>query len=284
MRAFDYVGVGLRAPHLRFCAEEDRQVGWLEIHPENYVSYFSRLQLEQIIAKDYPISLHAVGLSLGSAQGIDQSALALVKKLCNALSPFMVSDHLSWNTVDGAYLNDLIPVPYGQESLSIFERNIQQVQEALGQKILIENPSLYMSFETNQMTEVEFLSALVERTGCGLLLDLNNVYVSGHNQNFDAFDYVKSLPLDAVQEIHIAGHTRMSVGNYTYYVDSHNCLPSEEVWNLFEKTISLCGPRYSLLEWDANIPEPQVLIDQARRMELIIEKFISLPSRYDCTG
>ncbi len=268
-------GIGLRHSHLPAFAMEDSAaplaVPWLEIHSENFLCDGGpRLAMLDAIAARYPISCHGVGLSLGSADGLDRAHLMRLKELFARVKPDLISEHLAWSVTDGVYLNDLLPLPYTEEALDVVTRNVDAAQNAFGQKILIENPSAYVAFSSSTLSEPEFLARLVARTGCGLLLDINNVYVSAHNNGFRAGEYLSAIPADAVGEIHLAGHTSVVRGNDPLLIDTHSARVSDAVWTLYRQTVLRMGPRPTLIEWDLEIPERSVLLEEAARAQEIL--------------
>lgn len=266
-------GIGLRSAHLAQLAAEDesapRTAPWLEIHTENFLSGGPRLAMLDAIAARYPISCHGVALSLGSAQGIDADHLTRVKDLVARVKPAFVSDHLSWSAVDGVHVNDLLPLPYTDASLDVVAGNIMRVQDTLDRRLLIENPSRYLAFTTATMDEPEFLKRLVARTGCGILLDVNNVHVSAVNLGFDAMEYVKRIPAQMVEEIHLAGYASHPE-HADLLLDTHNQPVTDEVWALYKKTIALIGPRPTLIEWDSDVPALPVLIAEMQRAQSVL--------------
>ncbi|HVG81330.1 MAG TPA: DUF692 domain-containing protein [Methylomirabilota bacterium] len=256
-------GVGLRAPHHREWLERRPAMGWLEVHAENYLGGGpARRELESL-RQDYPVSLHAVGLSLGSAEGLDEAHLDRVSELVQAIEPAALSDHLSWSVSEGLYLPDLLPLPLTEESLSVVARNIDRAQERIGRPLLIENPSLYLAFRHSPIPEPEFLGELARRTGCGLLLDLNNLYVSACNLGFDAGTALAGYPRERIAEIHLAGHAVQEIDGVDLRIDDHGSAVPEPVWALYECALDLVGPRPTLIEWDTALPPPEVLLDQA---------------------
>jgi uncharacterized protein len=261
-------GIGLRAPHVSELVSGASDtlpvVDWLEIHAENYMAGGNALAAIEMLRNDYPISLHGVGLSLGSADGIDPMHLSRLRALSDRLQPFLISEHLSWSTINGHYLNDLLPLPYTYDTLDIVRRNMDQAQEALGRAILIENPSLYLSYRLSDIPEAEFLSALARRTGCGILCDVNNIYVSAHNTGVDAKKYLNALPRDAVRQIHLAGHFTSDADGWKILIDDHGSEVSAEVWALYGHAIKRFGPIPTLVEWDNNLPPLAQLVAQAR--------------------
>ncbi|HKY94749.1 MAG TPA: DUF692 domain-containing protein [Kiloniellales bacterium] len=264
-------GVGLRHPHVLHFLQERPRTAFLEVHSENYMSDGGpRRRALFDLAEHYPISLHGVGLSLGSAEGLDAAHLGRLKGLLADYRPALVSEHLSWSVESGAYLNDLLPLPYTEEALAVVCRNVDAAQEALGRPLLVENPSSYLTYAASSLSEPEFLGELVRRTGCGLLLDVNNVYVSARNQGFDAAAYLAALPTGAVGEIHLAGHTRRRFGAEELLIDDHGSRVAEAVWALYRQAVALCGPRPTLIEWDSAIPEASVLLAEARKADVIL--------------
>lgn len=259
------VGIGLKAQHYQCILEQRPTLGWFEIHPENYMGNggLPHKYLTQI-AQHYPLSMHGVGMSLGSTEGIASEHLNALKNVVERYQPAQVSEHLAWSHHQGIYLNDLLPLPYTRESLAIITRNIHHVQDVLARPILIENPSAYLGFNHNDMDEPHFLSEIVKTTGCGLLLDVNNVYVSATNQGFDPTHYIEQLPLDAVGEIHLAGHTTQHVEGDILLIDDHGSAVTDDVWALYEVTLQkLKRPTAVLIEWDTNIPALDVLLHEA---------------------
>ncbi|MGF1683040.1 DUF692 domain-containing protein [Photobacterium minamisatsumaniensis] len=267
------VGVGLRSPHIQQVLVEQPQVGWLEIHSENYFSSTStaRQQLREI-ANHYPISCHGIGLSLGSIDPLDPRHLMQLKQLIDEIQPIAISDHLSWSSIDGQFFNDLLPLPYTEEALNVFCQKVMQVQDYLGRPMLIENPSSYLSFNHSTIPEWEFLHQVQQRTDCGLLLDLNNIYVSGLNHGFDCDKYIAALDPNAVKEIHLAGFTIKQVDGGEIWIDTHSQPVSEPVWQLYRRWVKQHGAVPTLIEWDLDIPELPILLAEARKAELIIEQ------------
>jgi uncharacterized protein len=264
-------GIGLRPAHLAQLAAETkaapRAAPWLEIHTENFLCDGGpRLAMLDAVAARYPLSCHCVALSLGSAQGLDDAHLARVKALIARVKPVFVSDHLSWSSLDGIHLNDLLPLPYDEETLDVVARNVARAQDALDRRILVENPSRYMAFTRSTMDEPEFLARLVARTGCGLLLDVNNVHVSAVNLGFDATAYLARIPAAMVEEIHLAGFTP-SRDHAGLLIDTHSRPVADEVWSLYETTIARIGPRPTLIEWDADVPALEVICAEALRAQ-----------------
>ncbi|MEX2201372.1 MAG: DUF692 domain-containing protein [Dongiaceae bacterium] len=265
-------GIGLRHPHHRWIAETRPPVPWLEVHAENFMRGGPSLDLLADLRRDYPVSLHGVGLSLGSADPIDSTHLARLKALTDRIEPGLVSEHVSWSIADGAYLNDLLPLPYTEEALAHLIANIDRAQNALGRTILIENPSTYFRFVHSEMDEAAFIAEALRRSGCGLLLDLNNVYVSARNHGFDEAAYIAALPADRIAEIHLAGHSLKSIDGCELRIDDHGSEVCDEVWALFRTTIARNGPVPTLIEWDAEIPPLETLIAEAAKAQRVLDR------------
>lgn len=272
------VGVGLRTPHLEFFSQSHPSLSWLEIHSENYFqpNAVERLQL-QSLREAYQISCHGIGLSLGSVERVNQNHLAQLKALIDVIEPMFVSDHLSWSENGGHYFNDLLPLPYTEEALNVFTQNVQEVQDYLQREILIENPSSYVRFQHSTISEWEFLAEVQQRTGCRLLLDLNNVYVSAFNHGFDCDTYLAAIPADKVDEIHLAGFTIKQLDKGEIWIDTHSRPVSDEVWQLYRHWIQQHGLRHTLIEWDLDIPAPEVLLAEANKASQVL-------SEYDATS
>lgn len=265
-------GIGLRAPHHAVLIADRPEVGWLEVHSENYFAD-GGAQLEHLARARalYPISVHGVGLSLGSADALDGEHLRKLKRLVHWLQPGLVSEHLSWSSVDGVFLNDLLPLPYTQEVLAHLDRRITQVQEYLGREIAIENISSYLRYPIPQLDEAEFLGELAQRAGCGLLIDINNIHVSARNHGFDAARYLCAISPRHVRELHLAGHTATQHDGREILIDTHSAPVSTAVWSLYELALARFGPVPTLIEWDAELPALQVLVREAARAESLLE-------------
>lgn len=260
-----HVGVGLRAPHVGEVMATRPALGFLEVHTENYLGGGPAAAALERLRSDYVISLHGVGLSLGGADPLDRRHLMRVKSLVERIQPALVSEHLAWSVGGGAYLNHLLPLPYDDSRLEATSRRIAEVQETLGRTILVENPARYLRFRHSPISEPEFLSALVRRTGCGLLLDVNNVYVSGRNFDEDPTAFLDAMPADAIGEIHLAGHAMNDADGRTILIDDHGSRVAEPVWDLYRRTLARLGTIPTLVEWDTNLPELAVLLDEASR-------------------
>jgi len=256
-------GIGLRAPHVHEVIDTRPPTAWLEVHAENYLGGGPALRSLDQLRPSYPISLHAVGLSLGTADGPNPRHLERLAALIGRVEPVLVSEHLSWSIAGGVYFNHLLPLPYTDESLALLCRNVDQTQIALGRQILIENPSSYLRFRDSPIPEPEFLAELARRTGCGLLCDVNNIYVSAHNLGFDAMVYVDALPRASVGEIHVAGHARNDADGLTILIDDHGSRVSPDVWQLYAHALSRFGPVATLVEWDTDIPTLDTLLAEA---------------------
>ena len=271
-------GVGYKAQHLSDILADPGPVAWLEIHAENYMGDGgpALAQLRRL-REDFPISCHGVGLSIGSEGPLDADHLARLKKLVDWLEPASFSEHLAWSTHDTGFLNDLLPVPYDAATLTRVADHIDEVQEALGRRMLLENPSTYLQFEQSTMSETDFLHDIVRRTGCGLLLDVNNVFVSATNQKTHAYDYLNAFPVSHVGEIHLGGHEEdTDEDGAPLLIDAHNNPVVDPVWALYEYTLSKTGPVPTLIEWDNDVPDWPVLADEARRADALLSR---LPAR-----
>ncbi len=263
-------GIGLRAPHVPAFIAGHPAVGWLEVHSENYFAAGGpgRAALAHIRG-DYPISVHGVGLSLGSADGVDQAHLAALRHLVDWLQPCLISEHLCWGAIGGIHMNDLLPLPLTQESLGVVADHVSQTQDVLGRRILIENISAYLSFACDAMSEAEFLVALSRRTGCGILLDVNNLYVNQVNRSIDAATYIDSIPPTLVGEIHLAGHSVQPWTAAGVLIDTHSTRVCDAVWALYQRAIARFPSAPTLIEWDADIPALDVLIGEAAHADRV---------------
>jgi len=260
-------GIGLRSAHVAEIISSRPPVGFLEVHAENYMSGSPALSVLDRLRRDYPISLHGVGLSLGSAGALDARHLERFRVLADQFEPILVSEHLSWCATGGIYLNDLLPLPYTEEALDSFCDHVDQTQVALGRRLLIENPAAYLRFRHSTIDEAEFLSAVVDRTGCGVLCDVNNLYVSSQNFGFDPIAYIDALPAHAVGEVHLAGHHRGDADGRPILIDDHGSRVSDPVWALYSEAIARFGRVPTLIEWDVRIPPLSVLLAEARQAD-----------------
>jgi uncharacterized protein (UPF0276 family) len=266
--ARDAAGIGLRAPHYSRVLESRPAVGFLEVHSENFFAAggATLAWLERFRAA-YPLSFHGVGLSLGSADPLDERHLAKLEALVRRFDPVLVSEHLCWGRAGARHANDLLPLPYSEEALGAAVANIETVQERLGRRILVENVSSYLRMPGASMPEWEFLAECARRSGCGVLLDVNNVWVSAVNHGFDALAFVDAIDPSSVAEIHLAGHE----GDDGMLVDTHSRRVCEEVWDLYAQAIARIGPRPTLIEWDADIPPLEVLLEESDRARAVLE-------------
>ena len=272
-------GVGVVLNHLNFqeFIYNKPDVPWLEVHTENFFSQDSTASKYLAkISQDYVISAHCVGMSLGSAATncpVREQHLQNIKNTVAWLQPSLVSDHLSWSvSADGHYLPDLLPIPFTEEALAVVVQNINHAQDVLQRQILIENPSSYLTYLDSPIAEWQFLSLLVEETGCGLLLDVNNIYVSGHNHGFDPLEYLQNIPLAAVKEMHLAGFSIDNVEGKEIYIDTHGSKVYDGVWQLYQQAIKRFGAVPTLIEWDTNVPELSVLLAEKSKAEAIIAR------------
>jgi len=268
-------GIGLRAQHYMDVLETRPSIGWLEVHSENYFDAGgqSHYFLEQLRAR-YPLSLHGVGLSLGSTDALDYAHLGKLKALIARYQPGLVSEHLCWGSVGGHFLNDLLPLPYTEEALRHVCERIFRTQDFLGRQILIENVSSYLQFAQSTIPEWEFVAAVAQTTGCGILLDVNNIYVNAVNCSFNPLIYLQAIPLEAVQEIHLAGFD----SNGECLIDTHGKPVCDAVWVLYREALERFGNIPTLIEWDTDIPELPGLLEEARKADAILEENRALPA------
>lgn len=261
-------GIGLRTAHLAALAEGDGDPAWVEIHSETFLCAGGpRLAMLDAVAARVPVSCHGVGLSLGSAQGLDSAHLERLKRLFSRVKPALISEHLAWSGVDGVYLNDLLPLPLTDEALRVVAENVDAAQQAFGQRVLVENPSSYVKLD-HAMSEPEFLAQLAANTGCGLLLDINNVFVSAANMKGDISAYLRAIPAEAVGEIHLAGHAVRGA----LLIDTHDGLVAPPVWQLFADVVARIGAKPTLIEWDAEVPALPVLLREAAAADAILRR------------
>jgi uncharacterized protein (UPF0276 family) len=246
-------------------------VGWIEAHSENYLGGGAPFHALSSLRRDYPVSLHGVGLSLGTAGQIDRRHLDRVADLVRRIEPHLVSEHLSWSVAGGTYLNDLLPLPYTEESLAVFCTHVGEMQDRLGRQVLLENPSTYLRFAHSTIPEWEFLAEVAARSGCGILLDVNNIHVTARNHGFDAEFYLAAIPRESVHEIHLAGHSTRQVEGREIRIDDHGSAVSEEVWSLYRTALTRFGPIPTLIEWDSNIPELTVLLAEAAKAQGLMD-------------
>jgi uncharacterized protein (UPF0276 family) len=262
-------GVGFKPEHFAAILAGPREVGFFEVHAETYMGDGGppHRRLEAIRAR-YPLSLHGVGLSIGSPKPLDRNHLARLQSLIRRYQPAQFSEHLAWSSHDEGFLADLLPLPYDDETLAVVCLHIDETQETLATRMLLENPSTYVQFFDSAIAETEFLAEVVRRTGCGLLLDVNNVYVSATNHGFDPFAYLAAFPLHHVGEIHLAGSADATDDEGApLLIDAHNSPAPAPVWALYEETVRRLGPTPTLIEWDNDVPQWPVLAAEARRAE-----------------
>lgn len=266
-------GVGLRFRHHQAVIDSSPDITWFEVHTENYMGGGTAPNYLDKIRRDYPISLHGVGLSLGSADGLDATHLARVRSVADRIEPGLISEHLSWSAVGGTYLADLLPLPMTEEALHIVCRHVDQVQAHLKRRILVENPSTYLRFRHSTIPEWEFLAQVAQRTGCGILCDVNNIYVSAGNHDWDPTTYLHALPPAAIGEIHLAGHSIRQLENgKALRIDDHGSRVAPAVWMLYQEALKRFGPVPTLIEWDTDVPALEVLMEEAATAEAALEK------------
>ena len=266
-------GIGLKPRHFTDILDSRPDVGWFEVHPENYLVPGGPMLygLEQIRAC-YPLSFHSVGMSLGSADGVDERHVRRLKGLCDRFEPGLVSDHLSWSRWRHASLNDLLPMPYTEASLKLMVNNVHRVQDILGRPIAIENPSAYCNFANPDMEEADFLVDLARTTGAGILLDVNNVFVSACNQGWSAERYLEKIPGDLVREIHLAGHSIEQTRSGDIRIDDHGSRVCSEVWALYANVLQMQGCFPTLIEWDTDIPDFHILQEEALLADAMLQE------------
>ncbi len=265
-------GIGLRTPHVSRVLRERPHIAWLETHSENLFAAGGSFNtaMEQIRV-DYPLSLHGVGLSLGSADRLDDAHCLRLREVVDHYQPALVSEHLCWGAIGGNHSNDLLPLPFTEEAVKLLVSRIGQVQDALKREILVENISTYLHFRDGEYTEWDFVAEVVRRSGCGLLCDVNNIFVNSVNHDFDPHVYLRALPRTAVKEIHLAGFTRKDNLPVPLLIDSHSRRVDAQVWDLYGEAIGLFGPMPTLIEWDQDIPELEVLLDEAAHAGEVID-------------
>ncbi|PZF78516.1 hypothetical protein DK847_01510 [Aestuariivirga litoralis] len=273
--SFRQAGVGLRLEHLAKVLRDRPAAAWFEVHPENVLANPHAAEMLAEIAALYPLSIHSVGISAGSASGLDRTHLARVRGLVTRLDPVLLSGHLAWSTHDGEYLNDLLPLPYHAQSLDVICRHIAEIQDALGMVFHLENPSNYLGFAESTMTETAFLTEVVKRTGCRLLCDVSNIHVSAHNMGYDARRYVDELPGEAIGEFHLGGfELETEPGGTSVIIDTHARPIATEAWDLYAYAIHRFGPRPTLIEWDSALPAMDVLLAEAAKADRIAEQVL----------
>jgi len=267
-------GAGLKPAHIDAILSDDYRIGFLEVHAENYMGDGGAPHRAlTAIRQQFPISVHGVGLSIGSEKGLDAAHIERLKSVVDRYEPGLVSEHLAWSTHDNSYYNDLLPVPYDRPTLNRVCAHIDTVQSTLNRKILLENPSTYLQFEQSTMSETDFVREIAQRTGCGLLLDINNVFISATNQNYKPLTYLSEFPLDRVEEIHLAGHaTDTDDEGETLLIDAHDRPVDDAVWKLYDIVIGQIGPMPTLVEWDNDVPDWPVLRREAMLADEILRR------------
>ena len=276
-------GTSFKREHFNAILADGPQEGFFEVHAENYMGAGGppHRALERI-RHDHPVSLHGVCMSIGGPQPLDQVHLARFRSLVDRYEPALVSEHLAWSTHRTTYFNDLLPLPYTEATLAWVCEHVDQMQEAIGRTILLENPSTYVAFASSTIRETDFIRAIVRRTGCGLLLDVNNVFVSATNHGYSALDYLVDFPLSAVGEIHLAGHAEQNDDEGDrLLIDSHDGPVADAVWKLYESVVSRIGPTPTLIEWDSKVQDWPVLKAEALAARRILDRPISSSTRRD---
>ena len=266
-------GIGLRFQHHQAVVDARPAVAWLEVHTENYIGGGTPLAYLDAIRHDYPLSLHGIGLSLGSADDLDVAHLERIRRVIERFEPGLVSEHLSWSVTQGVYLADLLPLPMTEEALDVVCHHVDQTQACLHRRILIENPSTYLRFKHSAIPEWEFLSAVAQRTGCGILCDVNNIYVSASNHGWDASAYLAALPASTIGEIHLAGHSARQLDDGRILrIDDHGSRVAPVVWELYVEALARFGPVPTLIEWDTDVPALEVLLAEAAEAAIHLER------------
>ncbi|MFZ1814054.1 MAG: DUF692 domain-containing protein [Rhizobiaceae bacterium] len=267
-------GVGLKAQHVAQILQSSPELGFFEVHAENYMGAggMPHAQLREIRER-YPLSIHGVGMSIGGENPINTDHLARFAEVVRLYGPGLVSEHLAWSTHDDVFYNDLLPLPYTSQTLARVALHVEQVQEAIGRPILIENPSTYMIFAQSTWSEADFMREIARRSGCGLLLDVNNVFVSASNHEYSPHEYIDSYPLELVEEIHLAGHaTDSDDDGRPLLIDAHDREVCTDVWELYDFVLSRTGPLPSLIEWDNEVPQWATLHEEAGRVDRAIQR------------
>ncbi|MBR2656505.1 MAG: DUF692 domain-containing protein [Loktanella sp.] len=266
-------GLGFKPEHYRDIMAKPGAVGFFEVHAENYMGDGGAPHaMLTALRADHALSIHGVGLSIGGAGGLNYDHLARLRKLIDRYQPESFSEHLAWSSHGAAWLSDLLPLPYTQETLTTISAHINQVQDRLGCRMLLENPATYVTFDSSTYSETDYLKELVRRTGCGLLLDINNVFVSATNHRFDASAYLADFPLAAVGEIHLAGHDEEQLPSGPLLIDSHGTAVAGPVWALYKDVLDQTGPLPTLIEWDNDVPDFAVLLDEAMQADALLKK------------
>ncbi len=262
-------GVGLRREHYDFVTHKRPLMDWFEVISENFMDSGGRpIQILEQVRRYYPVAIHGVSLSIGSVDPLNLKYLERLKALIGRIDPFLISDHLCWTGAGGENLHDLLPLPFTEEAIDHVARRVTEVQEFIGRKILLENVSSYLTYQHSVMPEWEFLVNVAKRSGCGILLDLNNIFVNAFNHQFDPREYLRAVPGELVGQIHLAGYTDMG----GYYFDTHGAPVVEEVWKLYEEALELLGPVTTLIEWDEAVPPFERLAAEAGRAREIYQR------------
>lgn len=275
-------GIGLRFQHHQAVLESAPDVAFMEVHTENYMGGGAPIRYLDAVRRDFPVSLHGIGLSLGSAEALDPVHLDRIRQVAERIEPALMSEHIAWSVSGGTYLADLLPLPMTDEALAVVCRHVDEMQSTLRRKILVENPSTYMQFRHSTIPEWEFMAAVAAHTGCGILCDINNIYVSAKNHGWDPLAYVAALPPAAIGEIHLAGHSvRELADGGLLRIDDHGSSVIGEVWSLYEEALRRFGPIPTLIEWDTNVPPLDVLVEEARHADALISAANSEVQRAD---
>lgn len=264
-------GAGFKGQHLTAILDDPGPVSWFEVHAENYmVAGGPRLHQLEVLRESYPLSLHGVGLSLVGAEPLDRDHLAALRRLVDRFEPALVSEHVAWSAHDGNYFADLLPVPMNRASLDRLVFAVEEVQDALGRPILIENPSSYLDLPDSDVAEIDLLAEVARRSGCGLLIDVNNIFVSAHNLQTDATGYIDAIPGELVGEIHLAGHHRTETSDGPILIDSHSRVVDDAVWGLYRRLVDRIGPHPTLIEWDNDLPDWPILAREVAQADALL--------------
>jgi uncharacterized protein (UPF0276 family) len=265
-------GIGLRSAHLGAFAAGRPDVAFIEVHTENYFHAGGHeSQMLERLRADYPLSLHGVGLALGSVDPLDRAHVRRISDAIRRFEPAVVSEHACWGRVDGEHFNDLLPLPFTEEAVYHLAARLRELQDALERRILVENVSQYLQYQHSTLAEGEFLAALAKESGCGLLLDVNNLYVNSVNVGLDPLATIIQLPVAAVKELHLAGHLRKDIGGRTLLIDDHGSRVSEPVWSLYARALERFGALPTLIEWDTDVPPLAVLLEEAARADALLQ-------------
>lgn len=265
-------GLGFKPEHFADIMAHQGAVAFFEVHAENYMGDGGAPHaMLSALREDHALSIHGVGLSIGSAGGLDREHLERLRRLIARYEPASFSEHLAWSSHGAAWLNDLLPLPYTNETLSTISAHIDQVQNVLGRRMLLENPATYVTFDNSTWSETDFLTELVRRTGCGLLLDINNVFISATNHRFDPRAYLAAFPLEAVGEVHLAGHDTEELPSGPLLIDTHGAPVADPVWTLYAEVLARTGPLPTLIEWDTDVPDFAALLAEAARAARLFE-------------